>query len=46
MGIRLDYQQKWQAVLRYNFNFGPREEGIPGNTVDRGNVNLTVKRTF
>ena len=46
VGIQLDYQQKWQAVLRYNFNFGPREEGIPGNTVDRGNVNLTVKRTF
>lgn len=45
-GVRLDYQQTWRADLKYNYNFGPREPAIAGNVKDRGNVSLTIKRTF
>lgn len=46
VGLRFDYQQKWRADLRYAFNFGPRKDGLSGNVGDRGNVSLTIKRTF
>ena len=46
VGFIFEYQQEWRADLKYNFNFGPREPGIAGNVKDRGNVSLTVKRTF
>jgi hypothetical protein len=45
-GFIFEYQQKWRADLKYNFNFGPRKDGLPGNVGDRGNVSLTIKRTF
>jgi len=46
VGVRLDYQQKWRADLKYSFWFGPRKDGLSGNVGDRGNVSLTIKRTF
>jgi hypothetical protein len=46
VGLALDYQQKWRADLKYNFYFGPRKDGLSGNVGDRGNVSLTIKRTF
>ena len=45
-GFIFEYQQKWRADLKYNYNFGPREPAIAGNVKDRGNVSLTIKRTF
>ncbi|MEE4144449.1 MAG: DUF1302 family protein [Halieaceae bacterium] len=44
-GFIFEYQGEWRADLKYNYNFGPRD-GISGNVKDRGNVSLTVKRTF
>ncbi len=45
-GIKADVNQLWNADLRYNFFFGPQENGIGGNWTDRDNVSLTIKRTF
>jgi hypothetical protein len=45
IALRFDYDQAWQADLRYAFNFGP-VDGLSGNTTDRGNLSFTVKRTF
>lgn len=44
--LRADYKQVWQADLRYAYSFGPRDEGLAGNTIDRDNISLTIKRTF
>ena len=44
--LRADYQQTWQADLRFAYSFGPRDEGLEGNVTDRDNISLTIKRTF
>jgi hypothetical protein len=44
--LRADYQNVWQFDLRYAYSFGPRDEGLAGNTIDRDNISLTIKRTF
>ena len=44
--LRADYQQVWRADLRFAYGFGDREPALAGNTTDRNNVCLTIKRTF
>ena len=46
--IRLsaDINQLWTADVRYNFFFGPVDNGIDGKRTDRDNVSFTVKRAF
>tara|TARA_R110002110_G_scaffold205066_1_gene416708 strand:- start:106645 stop:108582 length:1938 start_codon:yes stop_codon:yes gene_type:complete len=44
--LRADYQQVWQADLRFAYSFGDREPALVGNTIDRNNVSFTVKRSF
>ncbi len=46
LGLSANVDQLWTADLRYNFFFGPQENGIGGNWKDRDNVSFTVKRTF
>ncbi len=45
VGFDFNYRTVWRSSLRYNWNYGPRD-AIAGNTTDRGNLNLSVSRTF
>lgn len=46
IGLEASVNQLWTADVRYNFFFGPQENGVGGNWKDRDNVSFTVKRTF
>ena len=46
IGLEASVNQQWTADVRYNFFFGPQENGVGGNWTDRDNVSFTVKRTF
>jgi hypothetical protein len=46
LGLEASVNQLWTADIRYNFFFGPQENGVGGNWTDRDNVSFTVKRTF
>jgi hypothetical protein len=45
VGFDFNYRSVWRSSIRYNWNFGPRD-AIAGNTTDRGNLNLSITRTF
>ena len=45
-GLLANVNQLWSADMRYNFFFGPVDNGIGGNWKDRDNVSFTIKRTF
>ena len=45
-GLSFEYSQVWIVDLKYNFFFGPQDNGPVGNLKDRDNLTFTVKRTF
>ncbi len=45
-GVGLEYKQQWFVDLKYNYNIGPRLPALDGQRKDRGNVALTIQRTF
>jgi len=46
IGLSANVNQLWTADVRYNFFFGPVDNGIGGKRKDRDNVSFTIKRTF
>jgi len=46
LGLEASVNQLWTADVRYNFFFGPAENGIGAKWKDRDNISLTFKRTF
>ncbi len=44
--LRAEYNNVWTADLRYAYSFGPRDEGLAGNVIDRDNISFMIKRTF
>jgi len=46
LGLEASVNQLWTADVRYNFFFGPVDNGIGGKFKDRDNVSFTIKRTF
>lgn len=46
VGLEASVNQTWTADIRYNFFFGPQQNGIGAQWKDRDNISLTFKRTF
>jgi hypothetical protein len=46
VGLEASVNQQWTADIRYNFFFGPQQNGIGAQWKDRDNISLTFKRTF
>ena len=46
LGVEFLVNEQWRYEARYNFYFGPTDNGTTGPLNDRDNISLTVKRTW